>query len=371
MVRLFRGGEPLKRAILRLLDNFWIHAAARRIVSTWKPDVVYERYALTAFAGAWLARDIGVPFVLEVNAPLASEEQGFRNLRLGALAYGIERMLLRRADRVIVVSRALHEWVVSHGVPAERVLVLPNAGVAGWSVSESDARAVRAREGLDDDAFVVGFCGSLKPWHGVTHLLEAAARAAETIHNLRVLIVGDGPERQALERRAAALGVSYRTRFVGRMHFAMESGWMRDTRKNDSTGNCSCIACQIPRVDSRADDNSKMPFNDGWEEYGASGWSFEAFAAAEERARIPPEAVWVELVVNQFLTEAPSGELYDADAFHENLSRAGEKMGLAQTRRLEADEIARVRGRIVTLVSRWRALEPGDTLELPFALAGT
>lgn len=103
----------------------------------------------------------------------------------------------------------------------------------------------------------------------------------------------------------------------------------------------------------------------------AGGWSFEAFAEAEERARIPPEALWVELVVNQLLTEAASGELYDEDLFHENVSRAGEKMGLAKPRRLEADELARVRGRIVSLVARWRALEPGDTLELSFSLAAS
>jgi hypothetical protein len=110
---------------------------------------------------------------------------------------------------------------------------------------------------------------------------------------------------------------------------------------------------------------------DGFFGLVASGWSFEAFADAEERAHVPPAAMWVELVVNQFLTEAASGELYDAGAFHGNVARAGEKMGLANPRRLEADEIARVRGRIVSLVARWRALEPGDTLELPFSLAGS
>lgn len=103
----------------------------------------------------------------------------------------------------------------------------------------------------------------------------------------------------------------------------------------------------------------------------AGGWSFEAFAEAEERARIPPEAAWVEFVVNQFLTEAASGELYDEDAFHENVSRAVEKSGLSNPRRLEAEELARVRGRIVALVTHWRALEPGDTLELPFSPAGS
>jgi hypothetical protein len=108
---------------------------------------------------------------------------------------------------------------------------------------------------------------------------------------------------------------------------------------------------------------------DGFFGLVAGGWSFEQFADAEERSNIPPAALWVELVVNQFLTEAASGELYDADAFHENVALAGRKLGLEDPRRLEAEEIARVRGKIVALVARWRAVPPGDTLELPFTLA--
>src|SRR5262249_28618448 len=78
-----RGGEPFERAVLRLLDNFSIQIAARRLTDAWRPDLVYERYALTAGAGMWTARYLRVPFVLEVNAPLASEEEAFRGLRLG------------------------------------------------------------------------------------------------------------------------------------------------------------------------------------------------------------------------------------------------------------------------------------------------
>src|SRR5207249_12154475 len=42
LARWMGGGEPLERAWFRLLDNFWIHAEARRIAQTWRPDLVYE-----------------------------------------------------------------------------------------------------------------------------------------------------------------------------------------------------------------------------------------------------------------------------------------------------------------------------------------
>src|SRR5262249_34671765 len=158
--------EPLERAVLRLLDNFWIRAAAGRLATSWRPDLIYERYALTAVAGARLARHPRVPFVLPVNAPLVEGGRAFRGLPPRPLARWIEDRLLRRADCVVVVSWALHAWAMSRGVRHERILVLPNAVDPRRFDARGDGAATRSRLSLDGD-FVVGFCGSLKPWHGV------------------------------------------------------------------------------------------------------------------------------------------------------------------------------------------------------------
>jgi glycosyltransferase involved in cell wall biosynthesis len=213
LARWSGGGEALERAILRLLDNLWLYPAGRREIETWRPDLVYERYALTAVAGAALARYLRVPLVLEVNAPLADEERAFRGLRLGWLARRIEGWLLRRADVVVVVSWALHAHALRLGVRHERIRVLPNAVDPGRFHAGHDGHEVRRRLGLDG-AFVVGFCGSLKRWHGVHHLIAAAAEV-DAARELRILIVGDGPERDRLIRQAEDLGLGERVRFSG------------------------------------------------------------------------------------------------------------------------------------------------------------
>src|SRR5690606_13714515 len=64
-------------------------------------------------------------------------------------------------------------------------------------------------------AVTVGFVGTLKPWHGVSLLLEAFARLAADFAGVRLLIVGDGPERAALDQQAAALGIASLTEFTG------------------------------------------------------------------------------------------------------------------------------------------------------------
>jgi hypothetical protein len=111
---------------------------------------------------------------------------------------------------------------------------------------------------------------------------------------------------------------------------------------------------------------SELGVGDGFFGLVEGGWSFEAFADAEERARIPPAAIWVEFLVNAFLTEAMSGECLDDEAFHAGIVQSSAKIGVPVPRKLEAGEIARVRASIVAFAARWRALEPGDTLELAF-----
>ena len=112
---------------------------------------------------------------------------------------------------------------------------------------------------------------------------------------------------------------------------------------------------------------TELGIADGFFGLVESGWTMDALAAAEERASIPPGAMWVEFVVNQLMTEGASGGYSDEDAFHETLVRSAAKIGVAAPRKLEADELARVRGRMVEVVGRWRSLPLGETLELPFA----
>jgi glycosyltransferase involved in cell wall biosynthesis len=123
-------------------------------------------------------------------------------------------MLLRYADWVVAVSPAVRDHALRLGVNPERILLLPNGVDPELFHSGHDGASIRRRHGLEG-GFVAGFCGSLKPWHGVHVLLDAVARAAEQVAGLRLLIVGDGPEREFLAERARALGIGGRVRFTG------------------------------------------------------------------------------------------------------------------------------------------------------------
>lgn len=131
----------------------------------------------------------------------------------------IQRWAVHRADGVIAYGRhAAGYFAARH--PKGPVVVAPNT--IDESVVPYDARhalAEHARAELKiGDRPVVFFCGRLDPWKRVDLLIEAfaAARAAHGVEAV-LLIVGDGPERAALEALAARLGIGAHVRFTGRV----------------------------------------------------------------------------------------------------------------------------------------------------------
>jgi glycosyltransferase involved in cell wall biosynthesis len=163
-----------------------------------RPDAVIERYSLESAAARTATRNRGVPLMLEVNAPLAEEATRYRG-RDDPSAEEREHRTLRQADRIQVVSGALLCYVraVAPGVPSRWI---PN----GADVARLRAAAPAAPPELAGRT-VVGFVGSMKPWHGVEQLLDAFARVRGGHPEAMLVLVGAGPrEAEVIERASRA-----------------------------------------------------------------------------------------------------------------------------------------------------------------------
>ena len=186
-------------------------ADAEPAIRAFGPDLLIERLSLFAGGGTDLAWRLGVPRLVEINAPVTAERAGYRGIADAAMGELLEHRALQ-GTHAVAVSPPLAEWARSRGVA--QVSVVPN-GVDVERFEPDSDRAAELRRGLGlDDAEVVGFAGSLKPWHGVEVLLRAAVLLAGRRPRLRLLIVGDGPERARLEGVAAAT-LPGRVRFAG------------------------------------------------------------------------------------------------------------------------------------------------------------
>jgi glycosyltransferase involved in cell wall biosynthesis len=209
------AGPSAARAVRSLVSSAAVRSRLESLLRDFGADVVYERYSLLATAGASAARELGVPHVLEVNAPLSEEEAAHRGRAFGQAVREVERALVCGADAVVAVSSGVAEWLVRSGAEPRRVTVVPN-GVdpARFHVMAGARAAARIRLGLGD-APVVGFLGTLKPWHDVAGLIRATGQLARAGLRLRLLVVGDGPERPRLETLAQSQGTGRSATFVG------------------------------------------------------------------------------------------------------------------------------------------------------------
>ncbi|WP_114906962.1 glycosyltransferase family 4 protein [Ornithinimicrobium murale] len=159
-------------------------------------DIAYERYSLFSTALAEVSTTLGIPGVLEVNAPLIDEQATHRDLIDATGALNALRTQVHAAAVVACVSEPVAAWVRGHcPEAAAKITVTPN-GVNTTRIAPTEART-------EGDPVVL-FVGTLKPWHGVEVLLEAAAVARE---RWQLRIVGDGPQGPALAEQAARLGL--------------------------------------------------------------------------------------------------------------------------------------------------------------------
>ena len=190
--------------LLYTIPAWWrLRAAFRRF----RPDLIYERYNLYFLAGTWVARSSGAKLFLEVNSPLVEERTRLGQLRLRWLAGALERYVWRSADKVLVVTGVLQKAVAAAGVPPEQIAVVPNG------IDPAQFAALPARK-AGDGPLVLGFVGFVRDWHGLDAVI--AAMAAEP-HGaiLRLVVVGDGPARETLQRQAQSLGLADRVTFTG------------------------------------------------------------------------------------------------------------------------------------------------------------
>jgi len=198
------GADPTQRE-LRLLAA--ADELAARVEHAGPFDVVYERYALWGHAGMALARRLGVPGLLEVNAPLIEEQAEHRVLHHRALAEKVAARAFGAATALLAVSPAVAAYLARFPAAAGRIHVVPN-GVDPGRFAVPAARA-------PGDGVAIAFVGTLKPWHGLDALVDAFASLATSLPRARLVIVGDGPERPSLADRAAAAGIGARVTWTG------------------------------------------------------------------------------------------------------------------------------------------------------------
>jgi glycosyltransferase involved in cell wall biosynthesis len=213
--RIKRAAPQAVFELLQIGYNLIALLRMRRAINEFRPDLIYERYALYSFAGVSLARLRGIAFILEVNTPYAQAWARYYGLTFRRLARAIEGRILRAAGHLITVTHVQKQMLEQLGVPGERITVCHNAIDPDWFSPQRHADPLlRTQLGLT--GVVVGFVGTMNRWQGITEFPAVLQQVFAQSDHVSFLFVGDGEFRGQLEQFCRTHHFEDRVVFTGR-----------------------------------------------------------------------------------------------------------------------------------------------------------
>ncbi len=224
--RFFRTPPPGGPNLPVLRERAEMAATEKRlneIVPEVKPDIIHAHSpVLNALPAIHAGRRHGIPVVYEIRAFWEDAAASHGSTTEGSLRYRLTRALetraIRRADAVCTICEGLRADIAARGISEDKVTVIANAvDPSEFAANTPRDDALAAELGLDGKT-VLGFLGSFYGYEGLHLLVAAMPRLLAADPNIRLLLVGGGPEDAALREQAAALPDPDAVIFTGRVH---------------------------------------------------------------------------------------------------------------------------------------------------------
>ncbi|PKO45811.1 MAG: glycosyltransferase, exosortase A system-associated [Betaproteobacteria bacterium HGW-Betaproteobacteria-4] len=187
-----------------------------------RPDIIHAHSpVLNALPAIKVARKLGIPVVYEIRAFWEDAAVDHGSTREGSLRYRATRALetraIRQVDHVFTICEGLRADIVGRGIPAGKVTVIPNAvDLDSFQLASPPEAELQKQLGLTGKT-VIGFIGSFYAYEGLDLLLDALPALVAANPDIRVLLVGGGPQEGNLRKQAEALGMQDIVIFTGRV----------------------------------------------------------------------------------------------------------------------------------------------------------
>lgn len=194
----------------------------RQVIDIVKPDILHAHSpVLNALPALRVGHELGIPVVYEVRAFWEDAAADHGTTTEGSLRYRLTRAMetyaFKHVDAVTTICEGLRADIVARGIPSDKVTVIPNAvDIEKFSVGGAPDAALKAQFGLTN-ARVLGFIGSFYAYEGLDLLIQALPRLLADAPDVRLLLVGGGPQEASLTQQAQALGITDKVLFIGRV----------------------------------------------------------------------------------------------------------------------------------------------------------
>lgn len=212
------GGDPF--AVMRAIEKRLL-GLARQL----QPDVIHAHSpVLDAVPAIRVGRKLGIPVVYEIRAFWEDAAVDHGSTKEGSLRYRLTRALetwaVKHADAVTVICEGLRNDLVGRGIPAAKITVIPNAvDIEKFEMGGRPDPELKMKLGLGNSR-VLGFIGSFYAYEGLDLLVNALPAILKQVPDVKVLLVGGGPQDTALKRQVMSLDLKERVIFTGRVPHA-------------------------------------------------------------------------------------------------------------------------------------------------------
>jgi PEP-CTERM/exosortase A-associated glycosyltransferase len=192
------------------------------VVKIIKPDILHAHSpVLNALPALRVGRSLGIPVIYEVRAFWEDAAVDHGTSREWGVRYRLTRNLesyaLRRVDAITTICEGLRGDIVARGIPAQKVTVIPNAvNVEDFRMGGSPDPQFAEQLGVGGK-LLLGFIGSFYAYEGLSVLLHALPIMLKRNRDIRVLLVGGGPQEKELKALAVRLGLEDKVVFTGRV----------------------------------------------------------------------------------------------------------------------------------------------------------
>ena len=199
-----------------------LEARLEEVAREVRPDIIHAHSpVLNALPAIKVARKLGIPVVYEIRAFWEDAAVDHGSTTEGSLRYRTTRRLETRAikqvDHIFTICEGLRADIVARGIPAGKVTVIPNAvDVASFNLASPPDPELLGKWGLAGKT-VIGFVGSFYAYEGLDLLLTALPALVRQRPDVRVLLVGGGPQETNLRQQAEQLGLKDHVIFTGRV----------------------------------------------------------------------------------------------------------------------------------------------------------
>lgn len=191
-------------------------AAVRELVE-WHPDVVHSQCELCTFRMARrIAQKSGAPLIHTYHTVYEDYTHYFSpSERIGRRLVALfSRHVLSKVDQVIVPTDKVRDLLISYGVKKPIMTIPTGLKLDRFRRSgDSERRRIRQRFGIRNDDIALIYLGRLAEEKNVEEILTFFSRQKNG--HLRMLVVGDGPDRKTIEDTAWSLGLEGRVMFTG------------------------------------------------------------------------------------------------------------------------------------------------------------